>query len=71
MANNNDSYYATFYKREVELRRYTKQLVRKFHMNADVVNAQVSGEGNNATVAITMVNGQTYIYKWDGTLIRR
>lgn len=71
MADLNDSYYATFHKQEVELRRYTKQLVRKFHMNADVINAQVSGEGKNATIAITTINGQTYIYKWDGTLIRR
>ena len=65
------SYYATFKKRDVELRSYTKQLIRQFHMNADVINAQVSGEGDNATIAITTVNGETFIYKWNGQLLRR
>ena len=40
-------------------------------MNAEVINAQVSGEGDNATVAITTVNGETFIYKWNGQLLRR
>lgn len=40
-------------------------------MKADVVNAQVTGFGQNAVVAITMVNGKTELYKSNGTLVRR
>lgn len=65
------SYYATFHKRDVELRTYTKQLIRKFHMNADVINAQVQGKDNDTTVAITTVDGQTYLYTWTGQLLRK
>ena len=66
-----ENYYVTFNKKSVELRNMNKTLIRKFMMKADVVNAQVSGAGKNATVAITMIDGKTYIYKSNGTLVRK
>ena len=38
---------------------------------AEVVNAQVSGSGKNATIAVTMKNGKFIIYRADGTIVRR
>lgn len=69
--NNKDQYYVTFYKKNVELRNMNKTLIRKFTMKADVVNAQVSGAGENASIAITMKDGKTYVYKSNGTLVRK
>jgi len=40
-------------------------------MQTDIVNAQVQGSGDDAVVALTMKNGKTYLYKSNGTLIRR
>lgn len=54
---NKDTYYATFAKTKVDLYNLDKQLIRRFNMKSDVVNAQVSGAGKNAMVAITMKNG--------------
>jgi len=68
---NKDTYYATFKNRRVDLYNMDKSLIRRFNMKADVVNAQVSGSGQNAVVAITMVNGKTEVYKSNGTLVRR
>lgn len=67
----NENYYASFKGRTVELRAFDRRLVRKFIMQSDVVNAQVSGAGKEAVVAITMVNGKTYLYASDGRLIRK
>ncbi len=44
---------------------------RTYFVPQDIVGVQVSGEGNNCRVAVTMVNGHTYLYKGDGTLIRK
>ena len=68
---NKDTYYATFAKTKVDLYDLDKQLIRRFNMKSDVVNAQVTGAGKNAIVAITMKNGQTWVYRSDGTLVRR
>jgi hypothetical protein len=64
-------YYCNFNGKHVELRAEDRRLVRKFTMQSKVVNAQVTGAGQNATVAITMENGKTYLYKADGRLVRR
>ena len=66
-----ETYYASFKGRSVELRSIDRRLIRKFIMQSDVVNAQVSGSGKDTIVAITMVNGKTYLYKSDGTLVRK
>lgn len=63
-------YYATFSGKRVDLYNYNKQLIRRFNMKADVVNAQVSGSGKNASVAIVLKDGKSYLYKSNGQLIR-
>lgn len=64
-------FYCNFKDKNVELRAFDRRLVRKFTMKAKVVNAMVSGVGKDATVAITMVDGKTYLYSSDGRLIRK
>lgn len=64
-------YYVQFKKKKVDLYNQYKQLVRRFNMKADVVNAQITGAGQDCYVAITMSNGKTELYKSNGQLIRR
>jgi hypothetical protein len=45
-------------------------IVRRFIARAEVVNAHVTGNGKDATIAITMTNGKTEIYKASGARIR-
>ena len=52
MSNLSELYYATFDKKSVILYNGYKQIIRKFNMMADVVNAQVTGAGKNTYVAI-------------------
>lgn len=66
-----DIYYASFSGRQCELRAYDRRLIRKFMMQADIVNAQVSGAGKETFVAITCKDGKTYFYSSDGRLIRK
>lgn len=66
-----NNYYATFSGKRVDLYNYNKQLIRRFNMKADVVNAQVSGSGKEAYVAIVCKDGRNYLYKSDGQLIRQ
>ena len=63
-------YYATFSGKRVDLYNYNKQLLRRFNMKADVVNAQVSGSGKDAIVAIVCNNGKSFLYKSNGQLLR-
>ncbi len=65
-----NNYYATFSGKKVDLYNYNKQLIRRFNMKADVVNAQVSGAGSDAVVAIVCNNGKSFLYKSNGQLIR-
>lgn len=65
------TYYASFKGKAVELRNMEKRLIRKFMMKSDVVNAQVSGYGENSQVAIVMKDGNTYVYSASGRLIRK
>lgn len=64
-------YYATFSGKRVDLYNYNKQPIRRFNMQADVVNATVSGVGKDAVVAIVMNNGKMHLYKSNGQLIRK
>ena len=64
-------YYATFKGKKVDLYNQNKQLIRRFNMKSDVVNAQVTGSGQDSIVAITMKNGKTEVYKSNGQLIRK
>lgn len=65
------TYYATFSGKKVDLYNYNKQLLRRFNMKADVVNAQVSGAGKDAIVAIVCSNGKSFLYKSNGQLLRQ
>lgn len=62
--------YINFKGRSAKLYNDNKQIVRQFRVAADIVNAQVSGAGENAVVALTMKNGKTVLYKSNGTIIR-
>ena len=64
-------YYATFSGKKVDLYNYNKQLLRRFNMKADVVNAQVSGYGKESIVAIVLKDGKSFLYKSNGQLLRR
>lgn len=63
--------FVQFSGKKVDLYTNTKQFVRRFNVPHDVVNAQVSGDGEHATVAITMKNGRTNLYSWTGQIIRQ
>lgn len=65
------TYYAEFKGKTVTLRNLDKRLIRKFMMKAEVVNAQVSGYGENSQVAIVMKDGNCYVYSASGRLIRK
>ena len=67
-----DKGYAVSFKgKQVDLFDYSGKIVRRFNTRAEVVNAQVSGSGKNATVAIAMKGGGFEIYRSDGTVVRR
>lgn len=63
--------YANFKGKTVEIFTNSKILLRRFRVSNDIVNIQISGEGNNAIVAVTMKNGKTLLYKATGQLIRQ
>lgn len=65
-----NNYYATFSGKKVDLYNYNKQLIRRFNMKADVVNAQVSGKGKDSVVAIVCNNGKSFLYRSNGQLVR-
>ena len=65
------TYYTTFKNKKVDLYNEYKQLIRRFNMKANVVNAQVQGIGKECYVAITMSNGKTELYKSNGQLVRK
>lgn len=54
----------------VKLYEDSRRLLRQYTVRYPVKCVQVSGEGNDARVSITMVNGHTSLYKGDGRLIR-
>lgn len=65
------TYYAEFSGKTCSLRNLEKRLIRKFIMQSDIVNAQVSGAGDDAIVAIVCKDGHTYVYSSSGRLIRK
>jgi len=65
------TYYAEFMGKTCNLRNLEKKIVRRFIMQFDIVNAQVSGAGDDAIVAIVCKDGHSYVYSSDGRLIRK
>lgn len=64
--------YAEWSGKRVQIRRETRQLIRDIFVNNNVVGVQISGDSpTEATVAITMDNGKTDIFKSSGMLLRR
>lgn len=63
--------YVNFRGKTASLYDNNSAIIRRFTTNADIVNAQVSGSGMDAVVALTMVNGKTWLYKSNGEIIRR
>lgn len=55
----------------VQLRYDDRRLLRQYTTRLLVQFAQVTGEGNDARVLVTMTNGRTAIYAGDGRLIRQ
>lgn len=64
-------YYTNFSQRSCDLYNDKKQLIRRFRVSSDIANAQVTGTGDNARIAITMRNGKTVLYKANGQIVRR
>lgn len=64
-------YYAEFIGKTCNLRNLEKKIIRRFIMQSDIVNAQVSGAGDDAIVAIVCKDGHSYVYSSDGRLIRK
>ncbi len=63
--------YVNFKGKTAQLYTDEKKIIRQFRANAEIVNAQVQGKGKDATVALTMKNGKTILYKSNGQIIRR
>lgn len=63
--------YANFKGKLVDLYSDTKQIIRRIRVSNDIAAVQVNGSGQNATIAITMKNGKTLLYKATGQLIRK
>ena len=63
--------YITFQGRKCQLFNDNKQILRQFNVSNEIVNAQISGSGNAATISITMKNGKTVLYKATGQIIRQ
>lgn len=66
-----NTYYAEFTGKTCNLRNLEKRLIRKFIMQSDIVNAQVTGAGKEAVVAIVCKDGHAYVYSSDGKLLRK
>lgn len=62
--------YVNFRGKQAYLYKNDATIVRQFRASADIVNAQVSGDGENAVVALTQVDGKTLLYKSNGSIIR-
>ena len=65
------TYYAEFKGKTCNLRNLEKKIIRRFIMQSDIVNAQVSGAGDDAIVAIVCKDGHSYVYSSNGNLIRK
>ena len=63
--------FVQFSGKKADLYSNTKQFVRRFNVPHEIVNVQVSGDGANAVVAITMKTGKTSLYSWTGQIIRQ
>ena len=63
--------YANFKGKLVDLYSDTKAIIRRIKVSNDVAAVQVNGSGQNATIAITMKNGKTLLYKANGQLLRK
>ncbi len=68
---NNENYVASFRGRQVDLFDYDGRPVRRFTTKADVVNAVVTGSGQDAKVAITMKDGHYIVYTSSGRVYRQ
>lgn len=63
--------YCEWSGKTTKLYRDTRRLWRTFTTPRPVRSVQVTGEDNEAVVAITMEDGHTHVYQGSGRLIRR
>ena len=63
--------YLNFKGKTAQLLNQNKQIIRKFSVSSEITNAQVTGTGQNAVIAITMKNGKTILYTSNGQIIRK
>jgi len=63
--------FAEWSGKSVAIYTETRTLVRRFSVDRPIISVQCGGEGDNAQVAITMDNGKTSLYRWNGQIIRR
>lgn len=71
MAESNIGYAVGFKGSSLDLFDSKGRVIRRFKTTAEIVNAQVSGSGKNATISVTMKDGKFVIYRADGTVVRR
>lgn len=62
---------ATFKNKRCLIYNDNMQLIRQFSVPYEIVNVQISGQGNAANISITTKNGKVFLYKATGQLIRR
>lgn len=67
-----DRYVIEFDSRQATLKRMDGCLVRRFSARGgtNIVQATVSGEGNDAMVTLNYDNGRADIYYWHGAIYR-
>lgn len=63
--------YVSFKGKTADLYSNSKQIIRRFRVASEIVNAQVQDAGKDAFVAITTKDGKTFLYKSNGQLVRR
>lgn len=65
------NYIVNFKGKNVNLYDENGKIIRRFLARAEVVNAQINGQGKDTTVAISTKDGKFELYKSNGTVIRR
>lgn len=67
---NGHVFFAEWRGRDVMLFDETKCLIRKLRMPAEITGVQVMNAGEETKFVVTMVNGRSHLYLWNGQLLR-
>lgn len=67
---NGHVFFAEWRGRDVTLFDETRCPIRKFRMPEEITGVQVMNAGEDTKFVVTMVNGRSRLYLWNGQLIR-